>query len=106
MRAKIKVLATTDGELPPKMLTPTKEPHVKELRVNSKEALRLLVCRGPLKGRDQTEYTLLYGAIEKDSKYVPKNALTLAETNRLLVIADPINRRRLRKDEDPEETEE
>jgi hypothetical protein len=93
---KLDALMTVETELPPKMLTDTKYPQIKELRVNSKEALRLLLCKGPdpkLKGK---EFTLLYGAAERDSKYVPRDALERAETNRLLVLKDQNRYRKLR----------
>lgn len=94
---KLDALMTVETELPPKMLTDTKYPQIKELRINSKEALRLLLCKGPdpkLKGQ---EFTLLYGAAERDSKYVPRDALERAETNRLLVLKDQNRYRRLRE---------
>lgn len=94
---KLDALMTIETELPPKMLTDTKYPQIKELRINSKEALRLLLCKGPdpkLKGQ---EFTLLYGAAERDSKYVPRDALKRAETNRLLVLKDRNRYRRLRE---------
>jgi hypothetical protein len=101
---KLDALMTVETELPPKMLTDTNYPQIKELRINSKEALRLLLCKGPdpkLKGQ---EFTLLYGAAERDSKYVPRDALQRAETNRLLVLRDQNQYRKLRKYDDPEET--
>lgn len=39
------------------------------------------------------EFTLLYGAIEKDTKYIPRDAPEQAESRRLKVVADPDNRR-------------
>jgi hypothetical protein len=97
MRAKIQVLITTDGDLPPKMLTDTKEPHIKELIVNSKEALRLLLCRVRPPGSNDQEITLLYGAKERDRKYVPHDALQVAEQNRQMVLRNSKVHRRLRK---------
>jgi hypothetical protein len=98
MRAKIDVLLAAEGGLPPKMLTDTNEPQIKELRVNSKQALRLLLCKGPDPKMKSEEFTLLFGATERDSKYVPRNALSIAETNRQLVIGNPIIHRVLRKE--------
>jgi hypothetical protein len=95
MKAKLDVLLRAEGDLPPKMLTDTNLPQIKELRVNSKEALRLLLCRGP--GQKMAEITLLFGAKERDSKYVPNNALALAEANRQLVVSAPTKYRQLRK---------
>lgn len=96
MRLKIDMLMNTDGDLPPKMLTDTKNPHIKELRVNSKEALRVLLCRGRGSKQGVLEYTLLFGAVERDRKYVPKNALDVADANRKLVQQDPLRYRKIR----------
>ncbi|MGH2508995.1 MAG: hypothetical protein ACRDHZ_16560 [Ktedonobacteraceae bacterium] len=94
---KLDALMTVETELPPKMLTDTKYPQIKELRINSKEALRLLLCKGPDPKLKAQEFTLLYGAAERDSKYVPRDALQRAETNRLLVLKDQNRHRKLRK---------
>ena len=96
MHLKLDVLLTAEDDLPPKMLTDTKESQIKELRANTKVAMRLLLCKGPDPKLKNEELTLLFGATERDNKYVPKNALALAETNRLLVLNDPIAHRILR----------
>jgi hypothetical protein len=97
MRLKLDVLLTAEEDLPPKMLTDTKEPQIKELRVNSKEALRLLICKGPQPHLKNEEFTLLFGASERDKRYVPKDALARAESNRQLVLQNPVIHRKLRK---------
>ena len=97
MESKLEVLLTKVCELPPQMLTDTNEPLIKELCVNSKEALRLLLCKGPSPELKEKEFTLLFGAKERDSRYVPRNALTRAKENLKLVLADPSKHRVLRK---------
>lgn len=47
---------------------------------------RLIVCRGPQNPR--AEITLLYGAQEKDGKWVPRNALETASTRYDRLCAD------------------
>jgi len=69
------------------LLTDTNMPHIKEIVVNGRVAVRMLVCRGPFDGK--TELTLLFGAAERDRKYVPKNALKIADDRRKLVASDP-----------------
>lgn len=97
MRAKLDVLLAAETDLPPKMLTDTNNPQIKELIVNAKEALRLLLCKGPNPQLKNEEWTLLFGAVERDTKYVPRNALELAEAHRQLVLRDPVKHRKIRK---------
>jgi hypothetical protein len=103
MRAKLDVLLTVETDLPPKMLTDTKNPQIKELIVNAKEALRLFLCRGPQLKNE--EWTLLFGAVERDTKYVPRNALELAEANRQLALRDPVKHREIRKQKNADSQE-
>jgi len=74
------------------VLTDTKLPQIKEIRVNTNnKAVRMLLCRGP---RDKNkELTFLFGAFERDNKYDPKNALEIADSRRKQVEADPEKRR-------------
>src|SRR5712691_1041308 len=59
------------------LLTDTNKAHIKEIVVNGRVAVRKLCCRGPIEGNK--ELTLLFGCKEKNSKYVPKNSLDIAE---------------------------
>ncbi len=82
--------------------------YIKEIVIGGNIALRLLLCRGPIKmqyepsksgngGRPPIgtapEFTFLFGAEERDGNYVPANAVQLAEAFRERVIGDPDNRR-------------
>ncbi len=78
------------------MLTDTKERQIKELCVNGNVALRLLLCKGPQSNLKNEEFTLLFGAAERDRKYIPRDAVMRAEGNRLLVLQNPIIYRKLR----------
>jgi hypothetical protein len=55
--------------------------------------LRSMACYGPHRDKDH-EITILFGAIEKDSKLVPANCKEKAQENREVVIADEKRRRR------------
>lgn len=88
---KVDMLAQKGEELFPSILTPTVEPNIKEIVINGRIALRLMICRGPL-NMDGSEFTLLLGSQEKDKKYIPRNAPGKAEEHRQIIIRNP-NRR-------------
>ncbi len=74
------------------LLSDTKIIQIKELVINGRVAMRPMLCLGPTRdhdGRYNQEFTILCGAFEKDSKYIPKNALTLADKRREEVIKEP-----------------
>lgn len=77
---KIDMLESTGSDLAPGLLQDTKIKHIKEIAINGHRALRPLLCRGPIDM--QVEFTLLSGAIEKDRKYIPTDALQKADNNR------------------------
>lgn len=71
------------GNDAPKLLTPTsgkpRQRHILEIPMKGKVALRPMLCRGPFaKG----EFTFLFGAVERDSIYVPLGAPQRAAVNR------------------------
>jgi hypothetical protein len=78
------------------VLTDTTFPHIKEIVVNGRVAVRMLACRGPIDGRK--ELTLLFGAFERDNVYVPSNALAIADKRREAIINSPkdTNRKRIK----------
>lgn len=86
IRRKLDMLATVGPDLGPKLLTDTKSKNIKEIVINGRVAIRILLCRGP--NNMQSEHTLLYIAEERDRKYVPENALEIAERHRGDVIND------------------
>lgn len=91
INARLTLLANQGDHLYPSILTPAvRSAHVKELVVNGKVAIRLLLCKGPINHRN--EFTILMGAFEKDRAYVPKNAVQKAEERREIVITDPSRR--------------
>lgn len=73
---------------PPKLLTPTsgrpRQRHILEIPMKGKVALRPMLCRGPFDMR--SEFTFLFGAVERDRIYVPFDAPQQAENNRLALL--------------------
>lgn len=55
-----------------------------EIPMKGQVALRPMLCRGPFSVR--TEFTFLFGAVERDNRYVPIDAPRRADTNRLDLI--------------------
>jgi hypothetical protein len=78
--SKIDMLLIARSDLPPGLLQNTKNRHILELAVNGQRALRPMLCRGPFDMNG--EFTFLLGAIEKDVKYIPADALVRADNNR------------------------
>ena len=90
LNVKLDLLASQGRDLPPKLLSDTPSPHIKKIRINGSVALRPMLCKGPINNDD--EFTLLVGAIEKDRKFVPPNALPTAIARRTEVSIDPTRR--------------
>ncbi len=65
--------------------------HVYKMQIHGDVQLRPILCKGPIKNDD--EYTLLLGAVERDSRLVPASAKQDAENNRTAVLASPLTRR-------------
>ena len=78
-------------DLPPGLLSDTKSKNIKKLRVAGKMAFRPLLCRGPIDNEE--EFTFLQGAVERDRKFDPGDAVEKAEKNREEVIRSPSRRR-------------
>lgn len=76
-------------ELCPNLVGPV-GPHIYKIRVNGRQAPRLFLCKGPLSM--DTEYTLLWGAFERDGE-LPEGTIERADENRNEVIASPKTRR-------------
>lgn len=92
MIRKLDALRDNGPELSSDLLSDTPSRHIKKIRLNGRVAPRLLLCRGPV---DMTgrEFTLLFGCVEKDREFVPRNSIATAGENRQYVIADAQNRR-------------
>lgn len=86
--AKIDMLASIGDGLSPELLQNTKSKHIMEMAVNSRQlALRPMLCRGPFDM--QGEFTFLFGAIEKNRKYIPSDAPARANANRDDLLVNP-----------------
>jgi hypothetical protein len=92
LNEKLDKLEIYGDELYPEMLTGTPIAGISKLRAKGNVQLRPLLCKGPVDVNK--EYTLLMGAKEVGSKWVPKGAPATANTKKQLVIADPENRRK------------
>jgi len=107
VNAKVNLLAQYGDETLPGFVTPAVgSGTIKEIVIGGDRALRLLLCRGPMDiGRNGAtgkngktspwaapEYTLLFGAEERDSRYVPHNAVRQAEARRQVILKDPKRR--------------
>ena len=66
--------------------------HIYKLKFNGRTAPRPMLCKGTVE--PNSEFTLLLGAFEVGSEYVPPKAPEIAEGLRQQVAADPKRRRR------------
>ena len=104
LNSKLDRLKDHGKDLLPNLLTPTKLTPILEIAIKGNVALRPLLCEGPTKdsnGHYNKEFTILFGAIEKDRKYKPKGALERAKKYRDEVIKDPKNKRCLHERIEP-----
>lgn len=90
LNAKLDMLEVSGPNLPPNLLSDTNSRHIKKLRIKGNVQLRPMLCKGPL--ANDTEYTLLIGAIEKGMKLIPANAIIEAEQRRSLILDNPSRR--------------
>ncbi len=90
LNAKLDMLKKLGPDLFPQVLTGTPTPGIQKLRVKGNVQLRPMLCAGPISV--DKEYTLLLGAKEVQSKFVPKDADQIANANKSDILNDP-NRR-------------
>lgn len=109
VNSKIKSLCQNGDQILPGFVTDAVgSRHIKEIVIGGNIALRLLLCRGPIKMQYEhpksgngnnppigtaPEFTLLFGAEERDGKYIPANAVQIAEAFRERVINNSDDRR-------------
>ena len=93
LNRKLKMLEDNGSDLGPKLLAgPLKGfAHIYKLRVRGTVELRPLLCKGPVD--NDREFTLLKGAYEVGSDWVPSSARQDAVARREEVIGDAENRR-------------
>jgi hypothetical protein len=81
-----------EPELPPLLLAgPLERKPIYKLRINGRVALRPMLCKGPID--NDSEFTLLMGATERDRVLDPEDAVDQAADRRAEVIANPTRRR-------------
>ena len=102
--AKIELLRRYGDENLPGFVTPAVgSGSIKEIKIGGNIAIRLLLCLGPIvMGRDEVtgksnpwvapEYTLLFGAEERDNQYVPRDAVQQAERRRQAIVQNQARR--------------
>lgn len=91
LNERIDKLALYGDALYPEMLAGTSVAGIQKLKIKGNVQLRPLLCKGPVNIQD--EYTLLMGAKEVGSKWVPKGAPSTAATKKAEIIKDPTKRR-------------
>lgn len=89
---KLDMLRRHGSDLPTGLLAGTRLKHVDKIRVNGKSfAWRVMICKGTVD--NNSEFTILYIAREKDRKLIPPDAYQRAEDNRQILLSDPSRRR-------------
>ncbi len=86
LKSKFDMLEMHGEGLANKLLTGTEKGLIKKLRVTCRRVptIRVMICKGPL-DMDK-EFTILQGAIEKDDKLDPSDAVTIADRHRTEII--------------------
>lgn len=91
LNQKLDLLEQLGLELPPGLLAGPIDGHIYKLRIRAQRVqLRPLLCRGPL--QNNSEFTLLCGATERDDELVPMNIVQRAEQHRQMILAEPQRR--------------
>jgi len=89
---KVDLLAKYGPDLPPELLAGPVDGHIYKLKVRAHGVqLRPHLCKGPV--NNDTEYTFLCGAIEKNSELDPIDVAERSERNRQVILTDN-NRRK------------
>jgi len=84
LNLRLDLLATKGTDLLPQILTNTDTPGIFKLRVHGKIQLRPMLCKGPI--NNETEFTLLIGATERDFCLVPDKADEKADARKTVII--------------------
>jgi len=90
LNAKLDMLTEHGLELFPHVLTDTPTPGIQKLRVKGNVQLRPMLCKGPI--NNENEFTLLIGATESDSRFVPDKADEKASDRKKIIIENPYRR--------------
>ena len=90
LNQKLDMLEQYGPDLPPQLLAGPIFDHIYKLKVHGPIQLRPLLCKGPID--NNSEYTLLVGAIEIQWQFEPPDAETRAAINRQAIIDNPLRR--------------
>ena len=90
LNAKLDMLAKLGSALLPQVLTGTDTAGILKLRVKGNVQLRPMLCMGPI--NNETEFTLLIGAKERDSRLIPAKADEDANIRKKIIIENPTRR--------------
>ena len=92
LNQKLDMLEREGTNLSYTLLSDTGAPGIKKLRITGRKVLTLrpMLCRGPID--NDSEFTLLVGAIEKDRALIPSSAVERAVTNRDVLLKNPSQR--------------
>lgn len=90
LRSKLDMLAQAGPDLPAQLLA-NLGGHIYKLKVKGNVQLRPMLCKGPVE--NETEFTILLGAVEVGGRLQPADAAEIAAEIRNQIIADPNNRR-------------
>ena len=90
LNVRLDMLSLQGSGLFPEILTGTPTAGILKLRVKGKVQLRPMLCKGPIK--IEHEFTLLIGATERDSKFVPRKADEKANDRKKIIIENPKRR--------------
>jgi hypothetical protein len=90
LNAKLDMLEKVGVELFPQVLTDTPTAGIQKLRIKGNVQLRPMLCKGPID--NEKEFTLLIGAVERDSCLIPNKADEKADERKSIIKNNP-NRR-------------
>jgi hypothetical protein len=90
LNAKLDMLAKLGSDLFPQVLTGTPTPGILKLRVKGKVQLRPMLCKGPI--NIEKEFTLLIGAKERGSQFVPEKADEKANVRKQIIVENHTRR--------------
>lgn len=90
LNARLDMLRYKGFELFPRILTGTPTAGIQKLRIRGKTQLRPMLCKGPID--NDNEFTLLIGAIERGSKFIPSKADETANARKKKIIKNTTQR--------------
>jgi hypothetical protein len=90
LNAKLDMLQQLGPDLFPQVLTDTPTPGIQKIRIKGNVQLRPMLCKGPI--NNETEFTLLIGAMERDSCFVPAKADQKAKDRKEIILKNPKRR--------------